>query len=295
MIQRQSVILILALLISIPALQAQQEAKKSFSGISKVSILSTHADLEVLASNSDETRVIADYSGRSAPSMNQKGGTLSLSENGKNGNSQVQKWTIYVPNETKVQFNTASGEIRAEGYKGSFEGNTGSGNVTLASLSGVVRVNTGSGNVTANGISGSVGLNTGSGHMEFARISGHINANTGSGDLTVKDFRSTAASTFNTGSGKVEVVLAGDLEYSLSVSSGSGNSSLDLNGNDIQGTLVMECSEEKGEIKAPFSFDETEVINKNKNYPIVRKTKKMGSGTAEVKIATGSGAAVVSR
>ena len=296
MIQRKSVVLLLPLLLAtFTGLLAQQQAQKSFSGVTKVSILSTHADVEVLASNSDEARVTAVYSGESAPSMNLNGSTLSLSENGKNGNSQVEKWTVYVPNETKVQFNTASGEIRAEGYNGSFEGNTGSGDVTLSSLAGLIRVNTGSGDVKVTGVSGSIGLNTGSGYMEFSRVSGHINANTGSGDLTVSDFRSTEASTFNTGSGKATVTLAGDLEHSLSLNSGSGNSTLDLNGHQIKGKLVMECSEEKGEIKAPFAFDETEVVNKNKNYPILRKTKNMGSGTAEVRIATGSGAAIVSR
>jgi hypothetical protein len=56
----------------------------------------------------------------------------------------------------------------------------------------------------------------------------------------------------------------------------------------------METSERHGRIVAPFKFDKEEVIERSGNSSnTIKKTVKLGSGTADVRVSTGSGTAEI--
>ena len=117
-------------------------------------------------------------------------------------------------------------------------------------------------------------------------------ANVGSGDIEAVRVSIRGRSSFNTGSGDVEVELSKPTDYDLSVNSGSGDATLDFGGNAIEGTVVMKANKRNGSIKAPFDFDSSEEID-NGNSTVVKKTKKLGTNNIDIKVGTGSGTAKI--
>ena len=141
--------------------------------------------------------------------------------------------------------------------------------------------------------SGEVELNCGSGDISLDNINGEIAANTGSGDVAAKSVILADESAFNSGSGDVYVSLTESLKHDISVNSGSGDAVLDFNGNAINGTVVMTANKKNGEIHAPFPFDKEEEIDNN-GHTTLKKTAKLGDGSVDIRIGTGSGDAKIS-
>jgi hypothetical protein len=56
----------------------------------------------------------------------------------------------------------------------------------------------------------------------------------------------------------------------------------------------MKANKRNGEIAAPFDFDKVEEID-NGNNTTIKKTAKIGSKNIDIKVATGSGTARISK
>jgi DUF4097 and DUF4098 domain-containing protein YvlB len=296
---------------------AQNTVKKSFTGVKRIRISTSSGDCEIRKSTGATVEVELNHTfdDRSfTPRFEQSGERLEVGEefNGHNFNGSV-RWKLAVPDGTKIDFSTGSGNLFVENVtldldantgsgdlefatiKGSLDATTGSGNVDLANFNGDAKINTGSGDMDVHDIEGELDLNCGSGDITVNQAKAYFSVNTGSGNIRADKLTINGSSRFNTGSGRARVGLAATPTFDLAVNAGSGDAELSFNGNEVVGEVVMKASKRWGNISAPFDFDKTEEVNYgngNDNVTIV-KTAQRGKGTNRIMVSTGSGDAVL--
>ena len=309
----KKIIFSLFVLVACYTLAGAQEITKSFEGIKKIELNAASGDIIVQHGSGDDVQVklVHTYDEGFRPVMKQQGGTLILKEEFDRGTHNGHStWTLTVPDNLDIRSNSGSGNFEASKVTMSLNMNSGSGNVDLNEVKGEIRLNTGSGNMDVNAFDGTLNSNTGSGNisieesrgeirlnagsgsLELNNVNGELHANVGSGRIDAEKIVLAGPASFNSGSGSVTVELAESPGYDISLNSGSGNATLDLNGNKIDGTVIMTANKRNGKIEAPFAFDTTEEIDDGHNTRI-KKTAKLGSGDVEVKIGTGSGTASI--
>ncbi len=311
-----STIIVLCLL-TVSGITNAQEVNKSFSGIKKIRLSTSGGDCILVKGSSNDVTVSLTYTyskEKFTPVMEQEGSTLILKEEFERGSARGEsKWTLTVPQNMELDFNTGAGSLKADGLTLEVKSNSGSGNVELKNTDGKFRLNSGSGNVLLTAIKGEVSANSGSGNIEVEGADGEVKANVGSGSIKIYNAKGmfaansgsgsvkadklvlTDKSSFNSGSGNVKIALAATPTHSLSVNSGSGDAVLDFAGNKMEGTVVMTANKKNGDIRAPFSFDKTEEIDDDGNQVRIRKTAKLSDKDIQIKIGTGSGNAVVEK
>ena len=278
------------------AVKAQQTVNRTFTGIEEVEMSVSSGDAVFEKSPDGKVYVelqhdIDDYE----PTIEQKGSTLVINEEkmkNRRSWSGRAKWIIKMPDNAEISFNTGSGEAMLNNLKADFSANSGSGNISIEGAEGKVSGNTGSGNLKARDWKGELSFNAGSGNIDLYNLEAQISANVGSGDITVSKLVLSGKGSFNSGSGDVDVALAKPLDYDISVNSGSGDATLDFDGNEIEGLITMEANKNNGKIEAPFDFDSTEEIRNGSNTT-VKKTKKMGNSEVKIRVGTGSGTAEI--
>lgn len=314
---RNTLTVAIAFFITISA-NAQSNIDKNFSGIKNIDITTSSGDCIIKKGSSNDVNVklVHNFGEGYDPIIEKTGSRLVIKEKKKRGSwSGSAEWTLTVPDGIDINFNTGSGSLEAsdldlelkmntgsgdltlDNMKGEISSNSGSGSLELDNFDGDIRANVGSGDLDVSNTSGIVKLNCGSGSIKLSNMSAEIGANVGSGNIRAKDVKLTGRSSFNSGSGNVEIGLSESLTHNISVNSGSGNAEVDFNGNDINGTIVMTANKKNGKIAAPFKFDKEEEIDKNKGKDNIKikKTAKFGSSDIEIKISTGSGVARVDK
>jgi len=287
---------------------------KTFDGIKTINLETASGDVKVKRSAGSATKVELTHSYDEddyKPEFEQSGGKLIISENFSSGNhSGSANWVLEIPDNTSLKMNTGSGDLSIEevtadirsnlgsgditisAVNGNVDMNTGSGDVEIEKLEGDLQVNTGSGNVRIAGGSGTFSMNAGSGTITLNNLKGDFSVNTGSGDIRTSALTISGKSKFNTGSGDATVVVGAPLDHDISINSGSGNSTLNFNGNEIGGQIIMTADKKQGEIVAPFKFDKEEELKEGSSVRI-QKTAKVGAKTITIRIGTGSGTAEV--
>lgn len=311
--------ILLAALVAATLIGNAQEVSKTFSGITKIKINTSSGDIALVKGSSNDVQVKVTFTYDAddyQPVFEQSGSTLTLKEDFHNKRSVSGncKWTLTIPDGLDLRASSGSGNVQATDLKVTISANTGSGNYTWKNVSGDSDINTGSGDIELDAFQGKIDLNTGSGDITVAKsngdvhantgsgnismmgVKGGISANTGSGNIKAQELNLTSKGSFNSGSGRVVLVLSAPLTQNLSLNSGSGDAVLDCNGTKLEGKLVMTASKRHGDIKAPFTFDKTEEINDNgDDNTRIRKTVQLGSSDVEIKISTGSGTAEVKK
>ena len=314
---RNKYMLMLALLVSFSLHAQEKTIKKSFSDVTEINLSTASGDCQIVksAGNKVEVEIIYSYSDDVFKAiLEQDGSVLELKEKferntSSNGDS---KWKLSVPDNMEIDVNSGSGDIKAKSIALKLKTNTGSGDITLDYASGQIKANTGSGEFSADSFEGSMKINTGSGDVDLSnskgefkinlgsgdieafKLTGEFSMNVGSGDIDTKDIVLTGASSFNAGSGDVRITLESALKNDISVNSGSGNAILDFNGVKVEGEFTMKANKKNGDISAPFEFDEVTEEDSG-NQTIITKTAKIGSSAVKIKVATGSGRAVIEK
>ncbi len=302
--------LLLCFLLIVPVALSAQTFEQSYNGIDNVNLTTGSGDIVVQKSTGSQVKLILEHSFGDAyePSIDQRGNRLVIKDGDHKGKSGDQKYTLMVPDNTTINFTTGSGNISASGLSVDLKGNTGSGDLKFTKMKGVVSINAGSGDLDVSDYDGELKLNVGSGDATIDDYKGDLSINCGSGDVKAKNIAAaiqinagsgsldlenasfTGKSALNAGSGSVDISLAASVTHDLAINTGSGNATLDMNGNSFNGTLVMEVDKKKGKIESSFSFDSTEEIDENGRTKI-RKTAKMGNDPVKIKISTASGVA----
>lgn len=313
----KKILALILIMIGSIGLQAQEKTiNKSFQGIKEIDLNTASGDCQVVkGGNSVEVTLVHSYNDDVFEAIfEQDGSTLSIKEKfeGNSSSHGSGKWKLVVPENIKLNFNTGSGDFKANSLAIEVKSNSGSGDVNLDNVSGDVKVNTGSGDIdvdtfdgelVVNAGSGDVGfgdskgtfkVNLGSGDIEANRLTGEFSMNVGSGDIIASDLSLTAASGFNSGSGDAKVVLKTALKNDISIASGSGNATLDFNGLDITGDITMKANKKHGDISAPFEFDSV-TEEEHGDQTIIVKKAKIGNSDVKIKVSTGSGRATIEK
>jgi hypothetical protein len=186
-------------------------------------------------------------------------------------------WTVSVPHNTEVDFQTSSGGVIIKDFTGDFSGSTGSGAVEIRDCSGTFNVRTASGNIQ---------VNDSKGVFQLTSRSGAVSAY----DVILDD-----ESEFSSKSGDVTVRLSKPPEFDLTVLSASGDATLDYNGGEIRGYFEMSALKDRDYIVCPFGFDDEwyERMGGPGTSQKVTKAFTKESDTPEIKIAAISGRAVL--
>lgn len=314
---KHSLILTFFLAICTFAAGQDKSISKSFSNITDIKLSTSSGDITLKKGSGTAVKVLVKYSyddDSYKPILEQSSSRLTLKEEFSRGShSGKSSWTLEIPDNIKINANTGSGDITVDDVAVNMKSNTGSGNIILSSVKGDldfntgsgnieieqgegdIHLNTGSGNVRATNGSGNYSINAGSGNIRLDQLKGDFGINTGSGTISAKAIAITGSSSFNTGSGSASITLAAPLDHNISVNSGSGNSTLNFNGNPISGEVIMTANKKNGNIVAPFKFDKEETIQDNNSSARIQKTAKLGDKNITIKVGTGSGTAEITK
>jgi len=291
----------------------QQNEHKTFTGKNTVKINTVSGDVIIKAGGTSKIVVDIKYdvSPKNAfePIMQEYGSTLRIKEKwyGRHSNGRVT-WTLTVPADTKIKFETASGDFYASGLTNDVKVHAASGDVDLLDMKCNVGISVASGDISLENITGDIDVSAASGDIEASNLNGDIELSTASGDIELSSSKgvfdvSCASgeleadginlediSSFSTASGDVSVSLSSTPEHNLTVSSASGDAILDYNGNKIQGKFELIARKRSGRIVCPFKFDHEEEYTKY-DQKYMRKIFTKGSGSPIIQIRTASGTA----
>jgi hypothetical protein len=241
----------------------------------------------------------------------ERNGTLLVREDidGKNVRGESE-WLIVVPEGIDIEFESATGGLKASGLSGELEADSGTGSIVISDFNGELDANSGTGKIMLSGSEGEFKLNSGTGDVivenakgsfdassgtgsvEIARASGDFEASSGTGDveasgLSLKDFGE-----FSSGTGNAKIDLPEGGEYELEVSSGTGTATVECKGADLDAYVQMSARKHDGRISSSYDFeDEEEYYRDDEKY--VRKWFTKGDGSRKIEIRTGTGRAKI--
>jgi hypothetical protein len=204
-------------------------------------------------------------------------------------------YEITVPENTKLQTETGSGDQSISGTVGPLRASTGSGGIHVANINGEARVETGSGDIRLEQVRGRLYAETGSGNIRAESVHGGVIAETGSGDIeytqaTPADVAARTGSgnvrlrnvvggvEASTGSGDIDV--SGEAKGNWEVSSGSGEISLNL---PAQAAFEVNARTSSGSIDIAHPVTMQGRLRKN------HVQGKVGAGGVLISASTGSG------
>ncbi|OGU55523.1 MAG: hypothetical protein A2V66_07145 [Ignavibacteria bacterium RBG_13_36_8] len=220
-------------------------------------------------------------------------------------------WEIKVPDDLKIDFQSATGSFIMSGIKVDLEGSSGTGNlevencsgifdmnsgtgmVTMKSSKGEFKLNSGTGNVVSISSSGDFDLNSGTGDVKLNDVKGEFSLNSGTGDVEADGIAVDRRSKFNSGTGDVYILLNNNPNDDIELSSGTGSAVLNMNGLPLKGLYVFKTKADDGRIICPVDFDEEEEYWRNGELYEIKSFVK-GTDSPEIKISTGTGTAELS-
>jgi hypothetical protein len=291
------VILLTLLLLSMSAMaQRGDQESRTFEGIEAIRINTVSGDCIIQKGNTDKVEVDVTWSYRPRdsfePKFRERGSVLKLEEDIYYSNSGHSTWTLTVPENIEIRFNSASGDLEVVGLTGEFTAETASGDIATEDCNGEFDFNTASGDIEMRDCRGRYDLNTASGEIEMDDCEGEFAANTASGSIQADGVTLSDVSNFNTASGRVLVVLAATAEHDLMISTASGRVTLDYGGNPIKGYFEFSSKYRKGRIVSPIDFEDEERYRRwGDRY--VRKWFTKDADTPQIFIETASGKAVL--
>jgi hypothetical protein len=297
--------------------QDMKEINKTFEAKKSVRIQTVSGDCVVKNGEAGKITVQVKYSERAEDSfeadMQEKSNSLRLRErwHGSSSGGRVE-WTVTVPQESEIEFSTASGDLLADDINIMLDASTASGDITIEKSKGEFEISTASGDIDISDSNGKFDFSTASGDIKASQMSGEMELSTASGDIKLKNgeglFELSCASgdikisgisvkeesSFSTASGDVEVELAKSSDYDLELSTASGNVILDYNGNDIKGYFEFTAKKRSGDIKSPIGFDKEEEYGRNGDK-YVKKSFSKGGQSPKIYLSTASGRATLKK
>lgn len=272
--------------------------KESYDNIEKVRIETISADCQIRVSDNDQVEF--SYTNTYQPGgsaeleARESHGSLKLEEVIMRSNSGHAELLVRVPKHVEIDFQTASGDFQCHGVTGDLDLSSASGHFFIENASGEVKVVTASGQVELVTSNGYVDISTASGEVTIDRCTGQFEIATASGDIEASGIETTGASDFSTASGNSEVILGATPRYDLHVSSASGRSLVEYDGNELAGRFELLARERYGRIRCSESFDSERVFRKwGDKYDL--KSFERGGESPLIVIETASGTASLER
>ena len=270
----------------------RKELNKEFEAKENIDINTTSGDCIIQQGSADKILVHVEYSVHPEDAFNpvfkERKSTLKINERWSGSSSGDVIWTITVPENTKIEFSTASGDFSMEDAKNDLNISTASGDVSIDNVTGEFEISTASGDVDADDVSGELDISTASGDIKIDDSQALFELSCASGDIEASRITITEESSFSTASGDVEVDLAKTAEYDLDLSAASGDVSLDYNGNEMKGYFELTAKKRWGGISSSVEFDGEEEFEKH-GRTYVRKYFTAGLKEPQINISTASG------
>ena len=290
---------------------AETVISENYEGVETIRVSTASADVTLIRSTDNLVHLTITHTYNTdsyQPRIRFSNGSLRLKERFRSSfNHGRANWVLAVPDDLGLNVNSGSGDIKAGEFnadldvslgsgdveidqmRGELSISEGSGNIDVTEFSGRFRARTGSGNITISDSTGPHDLSAGSGIIRVRSFEGTLSVSQGSGDTTVTAYVATGNSRFSSGSGDVEISLAEPLLHDISLSNGSGNVELDYNNHPISGEIEIRARR-GSRIRAPITFDE-EYIDESSGQPVTVKLARLGNGTNQVLLVTGTGSA----
>ena len=225
--------------------ERERELVRTFDGKSTVTIQTIAGNCVVTRATGKAVEVHLTYAYRPAgafePVFSEEGDQLVIKENMRRGsNFGHSTWTLAVPANTAVHFNSASGSFGLSGLESNVTVRTASGGIEVRDASGTFTLHTASGTVSARGV----------------------------------ELR--GSSSFSSASGNTSVALAKTAAFDLDVSSVTGDARLNYNGSPFQGRYEFETMKSKGTIQSPVPFEREEELVRDGDTYLVKSFHKGG-------------------
>jgi DUF4097 and DUF4098 domain-containing protein YvlB len=274
--------------------QGKKEIEKTFEAKDLVKIKIVLGDCFIKASPDEKVHVHLVYSYDDEyfeAKFREKSSSIVIQEKfyGQNGDG-FSKWTISLPENTEVDFESATGDLNLEGVNCEIDGNTGTGSIEVLDVSGRFDLNTGTGSILVEGSNGEFDLNSGTGRVKIEDCVGEFDANSGTGRVRAHNITIETEGEFNSGTGDVEVSRPQGKDFDLSVNSGTNDATVDMDGLPIEGYYEFEASARSGDIDCPVEFDTEEEYYEGGGDQ-VRKSFTRGKKSPRYFISTGTGTA----
>ena len=285
------------LILSVSALAGRtREETKTYQGIETIRLSTISGDCIVQKSTgSDVTvEVVWSYDPRDSfePRFNERGKVLKLSEEIYGSNSGSSTWTLTVPENVEITFNSASGNFEIAGFQGEVSAETASGDIRADDCGGVFKLSSASGDIDLRDCTGDIRVSSASGDIQLIECNGEFEVSCASGDVDADGVKLEETGSFSSASGNVQVILAAAPEFDLSVGSASGDATLNYNGNPLSGRFEFTAQYREGRISAPVDFDGEDRYERHGERYISKWFKK-GAESPLISVETGSGEAVL--
>jgi DUF4097 and DUF4098 domain-containing protein YvlB len=306
-----ALIAIMVLFLAILTASAEEVVdKQTFNGISELQIKAVSGDCRINAVDGNgvtvEVRYDVDPKDSFRPEMYKDGNELKINENWSGSSSGKVQWLIEVPKNIEVEYKTASGDLSVEGLHGEIEAETASGEIELTDVNGEFEISTASGDISIRDAKGDFEFSCASGEIQALRLEGEIECKTASGDIEVQDSRGDfdikcasgeieamdiiidEESSFKAASGDVQVKLKESTTKDLELGSASGDVLLNLNGQEMKGTIQAEFRQGRGNVDIPFnSVKQEEFSRSNQDYTRIYYGDVAGKPVITLRTASG--------
>ena len=194
----------------------------------------------------------------------------------------------------KIKGKSISGDCTANNVSGDIFITSVSGDCEIVDGDGNIKVKSASGDIVANQVTGKMTLKVASGEIRCQKGNGEFVIKNASGDINVTDMILTNASVAKGASGDITINLKKSLKYNLTLSTASGDVTLDYSGNPIKGHFEFIVAKDNGSIVCPFAFDKEEEFEKwGKRF--VKKSFSKGGKSPKISIKTASGKAILKK
>jgi hypothetical protein len=277
--------------------QGKKEIAKSFDQKEEVRIKLVLGDCLIKPSSDNQIHVQLIYSYDDdffEAKFKEKSKSLLIQEKFHGNNSEgYSKWTIMIPENLEVEFESATGDLNLEGVNGKYEGSSGTGSIEVLEAKGEFDLNSGTGSVIVEDSEGEFDLNSGTGRVKIENCKGEFKANSGTGRVRAYDITIEGEGDFNSGTGDAEVSRPQGEDFDLSVSSGTNDAIVIMDGLPIEGYYEFTASARSGDIDSPVDFDREEEYDDGGDT--MRKSFTRGKSSPRYFISTGTGTAELKR
>jgi len=277
----------------------ENREKKTYSNITDIKCKFSVGDLEIQKSPDEKIYVEVSYTHSKKyfePIFRTVGQRLILEEDffreDNHSGRGYSTWIVRIPDNIEIDMNTGTGSVIVNGCKVELDVNTGTGDIRVRNSTGRLKLNTGTGDIEISNCEGELRFNTGTGSVRITETKGELKANSGTGSVRAANITIVSDAEFASGTGSVKVISPKGEDFDLTLSSGTGNAVLDMQGEEIKGYFEMSCGEYRGRIDCPIAFDNEDVFGEKRNKTITKSFTK-GSNSRRFYISTGTGKAVL--
>ena len=271
--------------------------QKSFDTDQKIKLDLVLGGCTIVPSNDTKIHLLVEYNYDESEfevRITERIRSINIEEKLMNNPNGFSMWTLAVPKDAEIEFNSATGSLTVEKVDIELEANSGTGSISVANCQGDYELNSGTGSIEVTESKGEFELGSGTGKVEISDSKGNFEAGSGTGRVIADHVELLDEGEFNSGTGSVKIENVTGQNFDLNASSGTGTVTLIMKKSNLKGYFEFSTNVRYGKIKSPIEFDGTEIIDSEGGHDKqVRSWFQKGKDTPRYYIKTGTGSAVL--